>query len=208
MLTIYGAPHSRAFRVIWLANEIGIPYRLIPVAFGAPDSECKKPWYLQLNPNGKVPTIDDDGFILWESAAINLYLAEKHKSWIYPSSLHGRGLLLQWTLFVANELEPAIITVLRNRIILPVDQRNAVLADEAEDKLRRLFDILETELRVSSFFAGGQWGLADLMIACVLYIVHIRLKMDITGWPRLDSWTRASVGRPAALIARKLREPL
>jgi glutathione S-transferase len=111
-------------------------------------------------------------------------------------------------LFVANELEPAIITVLRNRIILPVDQRNAVLADEAEDKLRRLFDILETELRVSSFFAGGQWGLADLMIACVLYIVHIRLMMDITGWPRLDSWTRASVERPAALIARKLREPL
>jgi glutathione S-transferase len=98
--------------------------------------------------------------------------------------------------------------VLRNRIILPVDQRNAVLADEAEDKLRRLFDILETELGVSSFFAGGQWGLADLMIACGLYIVHIRLKMDITGWPRLDSWTRASVERPAALIARKLREPL
>jgi glutathione S-transferase len=208
MLTIYGAPHSRAFRVIWLANEIGIPYRLIPVSFGAPDAECKKPWYLQLNPNGKVPTIDDDGFVLWESAAINLYLAEKHKSRIYPSSPHGRGMLLQWTLFVANELEPAIITMLRNRIILPVEERNPLLADEAEDKVRRLFDILETELRVTPFFAGGQWGLADLMIACVLYIVHIRLKMDTSGWPTLDSWTRASVERPAALIARKLREPL
>lgn len=108
MLTIYGAPRSRAFRVIWLANEIGIPYPLAPVFFGAPDAECKQPWYLQLNPNGKVPTIEDDGFVLWESAAINLYLAERHKSPMYPSSLQARGWLLQWTLFAANELEPAI----------------------------------------------------------------------------------------------------
>ena len=56
--------------------------------------------------------------------------------------------------------------------------------------------------------AGSEWALPDLTSVCVLYIVRIRLKMDITGWPRLDSWTRSSVERPAALIARTLRESL
>jgi glutathione S-transferase len=208
MLTIYGAPHSRAFRVIWLANEIGIPYQLVPVSFGVPDAECNKPWYLQLNPNGKLPAIEDDGFILWESAAINLYLAEKHKSKMYPSTMQCKGKLFQWAFYVANEVEPAVIAILRNRIILPLEHRDAVVADEAEKKLRRLFDIMESELQQTPFFAGHEWGLADFMVACVLYIVPVRLKMDLSDWPRLGSWTIASVERPAALVARKLREPL
>ena len=61
VLKIYGAAHSRAFRVIWLANEINIPC-----------AQCKEPWFLALNPNGRLPVIDDDGFVMWESAAINL----------------------------------------------------------------------------------------------------------------------------------------
>jgi glutathione S-transferase len=208
MLRIYGAPHSRAFRVIWLANEIGIPYELVPVSFGTPDAECKKPWYLKLNPNGKVPTIDDDGFVLWESAAINLYLAEKHNSALYPSTVRGKGKLLQWTFFVANEVEPAVIAMLRNRIILPPDQRNATAADQAEDKLRHLFDILERELQRAAFFADDRWGMADFMIACVLYIVQVRLRTDLSAWPRLASWTAESIERPAARVARRMREPL
>ena len=71
MLKIYGAPHSRAFRVIWLANEIGVPYEHIPVTLSVPNAQCKEPWYLALNPNGLVPAIDDSGFVMWETAAIN-----------------------------------------------------------------------------------------------------------------------------------------
>ena len=208
MLKIYGAPHSRASRVVWLANEIGIPYELVPVSFGVPDAECKKPWYLQLNPNGKLPTIDDDGFILWESAAINLYLAEKYKSQMYPSPVQARGKLLQWAFFVANEVEPAVITILRNRIILPPEHRDPVVADKAQHKLRCLLNIMENELERTMFFAVDGWGLADFMIACVLYIVQIRLKVNLSDWPRLSSWVTASIERPAAVIARKLREPL
>lgn len=208
MLKIYGVPHSRAFRVVWLANEIGLPYELIPVSFGAADAQCKQPWYLQLNPNGKVPTIDDDGFILWESAAINIYLAEKYDSALYPSTPQSRGKLLQWTLFVGNEVEPAVIAILRNRLLLPLADRDSRVADDAEQKLRLLFDIMEGELQRTGFFAGNAWGLADFMVACVLYIVHVRLKMDLRPWGRLASWLTASVERPAALVARKLREPL
>ena|SRR5215204_1896653 len=80
VLKIYGAALSRAFRVIWLANEIGLSYEYIPVSFGGEKPECKEPWYLALNPNGRVLTIDDDGFVMWESGAINLYLAEKYRT--------------------------------------------------------------------------------------------------------------------------------
>src|SRR4051794_247213 len=107
MLKIYGAPHSRAFCVIWLANEIGIPYEVIPVTFNVPNAQCKEPWYLALNPNGLVPAIDDGGFAMWETAAINLYLAETYKNSLYPSKPQGRGRMLQWTFFATTEVEPA-----------------------------------------------------------------------------------------------------
>ena len=97
MLKIYGAAHSRTFRVIWLANEINVPYQHIPVRFGVPGAQCKEPWFLALNPNGRLPLIDDDGFVMWESAAINLYLAEKYKASLYPSSPQEMGRMLMFT---------------------------------------------------------------------------------------------------------------
>jgi glutathione S-transferase len=122
MLKILGAPHSRAFRVIWLANELGIPYEHIPVTFSVPNAQCKEPWYLALNPNGLVPAIDDGGFVMWETAAINLYLAETYKNSLYPSTPQSRGRMLQWTFFATTEVEPALITLFRNRIFFPPDQ--------------------------------------------------------------------------------------
>jgi glutathione S-transferase len=159
MLKIYGAAHSRAFRVIWLANEIGVPYEHIPVSFGGEKPECKEAWYLALNPNGRVPAIDDGEFIMWESAAINLYLAEKYESSLYPATMEGKGRMLQWAFFVTNDLEPPLITALRNRVIFPPDQRNPGLADEAEKVLRSKFDILERQLTETGFLVGrpGTW---------------------------------------------------
>lgn len=205
MLKIYGAPNSRAFRVIWLANEINLPYEHIPVTFSGSDAQCKEPWFLVLNPNGRVPVIDDDGFILWESAAINLYLAEKYKSSLYPSSPLEKGRMLQWTFFVSNHIEPPLITLFRNRVFYPPEQRNAALADNAEQELRASLLILERQLTRSSFFGGHQWGMADFMVACVLYTLT-RLNFDFTAYPKLGPWLLASINRPAAQTARKLRE--
>ena len=80
MLKIYGQARSRAFRVIWLCNESNIPYEHVPVTINVDKAQCKEDWYLRLNPNARVPTIEDDELVMWESAAINLYLAEKYKS--------------------------------------------------------------------------------------------------------------------------------
>jgi len=205
MLKIYGAPHSRAFRVIWLANECGIAYEHIPVTFGVPNAQCKEPWYIALNPNGRVPTIDDDGFVIWESAAINLYLVEKCKSSLFPATLEGRGRMLQWAFFAHNDLEPLVITIFRNRIFFPPEKRNAVVADEAEATLRTKLAILEWQLGESRYFGGDQWDMSDFIVASVLYALT-RLKLDLTAFPKLEAWLTASINRPAALVARKLRE--
>jgi glutathione S-transferase len=205
MLKIYGAPHSRAFCVIWLANEIGIPYELIPVTFNVPNAQCKEPWYLALNPNGLVPAIDDGGFVMWETAAINLYLAETYKNSLYPSKPQGRGRMLQWTFFATTEVEPSLITLLRNRIFFPPEQRNETLAVQAEETLRAKLAILEDQLVKTQFFGGGTWNMADFMVACVLCVVA-RLNLDLTSYPRLNAWLAASLNRPAAQAARKLRE--
>src|SRR4029450_6484840 len=86
MITIYGVHRSRASRNIWLAHELGIPFKLVPVVqhsrlkepISADLVHTKSPSFLKVNPNGHIPTMEDDGLVLHESLAINLYLAKKH----------------------------------------------------------------------------------------------------------------------------------
>lgn len=206
MLKIYGAAHSRAFRVIWLANEIGVPYEHVPLTFNVPDAQCKESWYVALNPNANLPTIDDDGFVMWETGAINLYLASKYSSPLNPATPQDHGRMLQWAFFATTEIEPAMLTLLVHRMVLPPEQRNADLADRSEQTLRAKLAVLEQQLARTPFFGGQRWNMADFMLACVLYVVKIRMKYDLSAYPRLDSWLTASINRPAALAARKLRE--
>ena len=89
MLKLYGQYRSRAFRVAWLCKESDIPYEHVNVTINVDDATCKDPAYIALNPNARVPTIDDDGVVVWESAAINLYLAEKYNSPLWPRTPAG-----------------------------------------------------------------------------------------------------------------------
>ena len=85
MLKIYGQARSRTFRVLWLCTESGIPFEHDPVTIHIPEAAAKADWYRALNPNARIPTIDDDGFVMWESAAINFYLAKKYSSPLWPA---------------------------------------------------------------------------------------------------------------------------
>jgi len=205
MLKIYGQPRSRAFRVLWMANELGIKYEHIPVSITADNPQCKEPWYVALNPNARVPTIDDDGFVMWESAAINLYLAEKYKSPLLPATVQGRGNMLQWALYIANDAEPPLITMFQNRVLFPPEKRNAALADAAEAQLVAKLKLLDAHLARNAFFGGDTWDMADFMVASVLYTLA-PLKYDLSKYPKFDAWLKASIERPAAKEARKLRE--
>ncbi len=205
MLKIYGQPKSRAFRVLWLAKEAGIPYEHIPVSIMVDNAGCKEPWYLELNPNARVPTIDDDGFVMWESAAINLYLAEKFKASIFPTTLQGRGRMLQWAFFTANDVEPPMIAMFQNRVLFPPEKRNAALADASEATLLTKLKILEAHLSKNKYFGGNQWDMADFMVASVVYTLTA-IKYDLSKFPKFGAWLTESIERPAAKEARKLRE--
>src|SRR6266702_4324790 len=86
-LKVYGVPGSRAYRVLWMVNELGLDYEHVPVHFG--DGSARTPEYLAVNPNARIPAIDDAGFKLWESMARNLYLAKKHDKGFWPKTLEG-----------------------------------------------------------------------------------------------------------------------
>jgi glutathione S-transferase len=87
MLKLYGIPGSRAFRNLWMLEELGVPYENVPTHFA--NGDTKKPEYLKLNPNGHIPTLVDDGVAYWESMAINLHLARKYDKGLQPTTLVG-----------------------------------------------------------------------------------------------------------------------
>ena len=181
MLKIYGQYRSRAFRVIWLCKESSIPYEHVDVTINVAGASCKEPWYAQINPNQRVPSIDDDGVVMWESAAINLWLAEKYRSPLWPSDAQGKARMLQWAFYVANDVEQGMVTVMQHRVLFPPEKRNAALADASD-------------------------AMADFMVASVGYSMWFN-KFPLLGkFPKFSAWLDASVNRPAAKEARKLRE--
>src|SRR4029079_11304170 len=136
MLKVYGQARSRTFRVLWMCTESNISFEHDPVSIHIPDATAKASWYVKLNPNARVPTIDDDGFVMWESAAINLYLARKYKSPLWPATIAGEGRMLQWAFFTANDIEPPLSTLFQHRVVFPPERRKEALAVEAETHLR------------------------------------------------------------------------
>ena len=205
MLKLYGQYRSRAFRVAWLCKESNIPYEHVNVTINVEGAQCKESWYAALNPNARVPTIDDDGFVMWESAAINFYLAEKYKSPLWPADMQGKGRAYQWAFFIANDVEPHMITVMQNRVLFPPEKRDAKLAEAADAKLQPRLKILDEHLSSHEFFDLNRWGLADYLVASVCYS-FFAMKYDLSKTPSFQKWLMASIERPKAKEARALRE--
>jgi glutathione S-transferase len=206
MLKLYGQYRSRAFRVAWLCKESNIPYEHVNVTINVPGATAKEPWYAALNPNKRVPTIDDDGVVMWESGAINLYLAEKYKSPLWPKDDAGKARALQWAFYIANDIEQPMSLIQRHRHLLPPEQRVEKIAADAEQLILPKMQVMEDTLAKSRYFSGSAWGMADFMVASVTYTMWINKFPLLEKFPKFKAWLDASVGRPAAKEARKLRE--
>jgi glutathione S-transferase len=119
VLKIYGVALSRAGRTLWMAEELGLPYEHVKTTF---TGGTRTPEYLKINPNGHIPAIDEDGFTLWESMAINLYLAKKHGAGrLYPTRLEDEARAWQWSFWGMTEVERPAMTALFNRVVLAED---------------------------------------------------------------------------------------
>jgi glutathione S-transferase len=205
MLKLYGQYRSRAFRVAWLLKESNIPYEHVNVTINVEGATCKDPQYVALNPNARVPTLDDDGFVMWESAAINLYLAEKYRSPLWPSDMAGKGRMYQWAFFIANDVEPHMITVMQHRVMFPPEKRNAALADDADAKLKPKLKVLDEHLAKNRYFGSERWDMADFMVASVTFSFTV-MKYDLSSYPNFQRWLAASLERPKAKEAIALRQ--
>jgi len=202
-LKIYGVAPSRAFRTLWMAKELGLDYEHIKVDFATGDT--RSPAHLALNPNGHVPVIDDDGFILWESMAINLYLAKKYgRDGLYPSRLVDEARAWQWSFWGMTEVERPVLTVLFNRAILPEDKRDAAAGDAAEKTLGGPLKVLDAALGHSSNLLGDRFTVADLNVASILAWAR-PAQIDMAPFPKVAEWLKNCAERPAARAARQLQ---
>ncbi len=194
MIKLYGIPASRASRCLWMLEELGVEYENVPTHFVG---DAQKPDYLKLNPNGKIPTLDDDGTIVWESLAINLYLARKYgRDGLWPASEADQAHTVQWSFWAMTEVEPPLMEVLMNRAFLPEDQRDESKARAGEEALHKPLGVLEGALAGRDYLLGKSFTAVDLNVALVLWHVTTIGKMDLSGWPNVSRWLAACTARP------------
>jgi glutathione S-transferase len=201
-LKIYGTPRSRAFRALWLAKELGLDYDNIPINVSGESREAS---FLAINPNGHIPTIDDDGFVLWESMAIDLYLAKKYGlGTLYPATLQDEARTWQWSFWGMTEVERPVLTAMFNRAILSEDKRDAALADQAEKDLQPPLRVLDGALAKTPYLIGNDFTVADLNVAAILSWAR-PARIDMTPFPKIADWLSRCALRPAAKTARDLQ---
>jgi glutathione S-transferase len=198
-LRIYGIARTRAFRALWIAKELGLDYEHVPIEIGV--AGARQPEYLAINPNGRLPAIDDDGFVLWESLAITLYLAKKHGR-LYPTTLEGEAKAWQWSLWSVQEVDRGVNIWSLHAVRLPPAERDATCREEALKVLAAPFKVLDSALSGDGYLLGKEFTIADLNVASV---VSRAIDMDLTATPRLGTWLRRCLDRPAAREALALR---
>jgi glutathione S-transferase len=200
-LRIYGIARTRAFRALWMAKELGIDYEHIPVEIGS--AGARRPEYLAINPNGRLPAIDDDGFVLFESLAITLYLAKKHSNGrLYPATLQGEAKTWQWSLWAVTEVDRGVNIWSLHAIRLPPEERDAAKRAEALQVLAAPFKVLDSALAGRRYLIGDDFTVADLNVSAV---ISRALDMDLAATPNLKAWLMRCLERPAACEALKLK---
>lgn len=217
-LKIYGVLRSRTSRNVWLAKEAGLTYEHVPVAQAkrltnpeAPDAPLNtaSPAFRAINPNGLIPTIDDDGLILHESLAINLYLAKRYGGTLGPRDAREDGLMTMWAVWAVTECEPRTIEILYHRVERPESERNPAIADAAVAALERPFGVLAAALREGGgYVVGRRFTVADINLAEVFRYAQPAPEL-FASHPPVKAWIDACQARPAfkAMMAARLAEP-
>ena len=200
-LRIYGIARTRAFRALWIAEELGLAYDLLPIEIG--DAGARAPEFRRLNPNGRLPFIDDDGFVLFESLAITLYLAKKHSHGkLYPGALEDEAKTWQWTAWALNEVDRGVNIWSLHAIRLPAAERDAGKRDEALKVLAAPFKVLDAAVARQDYLLGKEFTVADLNVAAV---ISRAVDMDLSAVPSLKAWLTRCLERPAARKALALK---
>ncbi|MEJ8311108.1 glutathione S-transferase family protein [Agrobacterium larrymoorei] len=206
MLTIYGVYRSRATRTLWLARELDLAFEHVPViqarrladpmAADAPMNTLT-PSYLAINPMGTIPCIDDDGMVLYESMAINLYLARKYGTSVAPKDAAEDAHMMQWSFFAATEIETNALKISSTFAEgLADSEAGKAVIDVAARMLRRPFRVLEQHLSDKDYLVGDRFTVADLNAAEVVRYAQAHAPL-FGAHPAVKGWLERCQSRSA-----------
>jgi glutathione S-transferase len=194
MLQLYGNPRSRATRCLWMLEEVGQPYQLLDKSTRVDDLHSAE--YLRLNPNARIPTLVDGDLVLWESMAINLYLAQKYEGPMHCASPDVLGLAAQWSFWAMLEIEHLLLHLLEHRAVLPEFARDVSVVERNELLLKKPLTVLNDCLAGRGYLAGDGFSVADLNVASILAWGKIA-RLDLSAYPDLARWLDGCLARPA-----------
>lgn len=187
-LKIYGRQRSRALRALWAAAELGLEVDHIEDPSTAPEFQT-------VNPNNKIPAIDDDGFHLYESFAITIYLAKKYPGILLNSDLKSEALAMQWSFWAATELEARFLDALIAAGMLGGDKDQAAI-DAIGEKTTAAMTVLNAKLSSQDYLLGDEFTVADLNVAAVVGWGSMA-GIDFSAYPAMGAWLKRCSSRPA-----------
>jgi glutathione S-transferase len=197
MIKIWGRKtSSNVQKVMWAVGELGLPHERIDI--GGPFGKNREAAYLAMNPNGLVPTLEEeDGFLLWESNSIVRYLAAKHKSSVLePADLRGRanaGKWMDWQIAVAG---PAIFECFWGLIRTPPEKRNHAAIEESKKKTTAAVAMMDAQLGKTAYLAGDAFSYGDIPVGIIAYRFR-QLVPDRPPLKNFERWYSAIAARQA-----------
>ncbi len=202
MLTLYGAPASRAHRVLWMLKELGLPFHHVPTDFL--QGGTRTPDFLRINPNGRVPVLVDDDRAIFESLAINLYLARKYGGPLAPADPWEEGQAMQWSFWAVTEVEKLLLLAACNRFLFPEPDRDPAEFQQMAHRLDRPFRVLDAHLAGRRHVLGDRFTVADLNIAAMMSLVPLA-GFPVDDYPHMAAWLADCLERSAAADWKPIR---
>lgn len=201
-MKIYGHPISPRYRrIATAAAELGLKAELVELNIGK--GENRTPEYLSKNPMGKIPTFeDDDGWVLWESFAVVSYLGETHADkGLFPTDARGRASALRWMFWAASHLDPAIVSMVVQKIIGPTmrgQPTDEAVVAVAKADLARFLPVLEEQLKKQPWVMGEKFSLVDVAVGAAFHgLFDERVGFDRSPYPAINAWHARLTDRPS-----------
>ncbi|MEO6958926.1 MAG: glutathione S-transferase family protein [Burkholderiaceae bacterium] len=196
MIKIWGRENSvNVKKALWCSQELGLAYEHVNAggSFGVVDT----PEYRAMNPNGLVPCIQDDGFILWESNAIVRYLCAKYGAGtLFPADVQKQAIASQWMDWTTSIFTPPYRDIMRNLIRLPAEQRNMSVVEESARDGNHHLAILDAALAKKPFLSGEAFGMGDIPMGCLVY-GWLKMPIQHPQLVHVDAWCNRLAQRPA-----------
>jgi glutathione S-transferase len=186
---------SNVQKVLWCCAELGIAFERVDLG-GKFGGNKEKP-YLDINPNGLVPTIEDGGFVLWESNTIVRYLTEKYGGGkLLPPSLEGRANASRWMDWQLSTLNPGIVPLFWGLVRTPEDKRDHAAIESVLERTTKAWKIVDDQLAKNKFLAGEAFTIGDIPLGVWAYR-WFNLPIERPKLERLSAWYERLCQRPA-----------